>query len=125
MTFAIVLSVPTAIQNLKSKILKDYEISRVYDNNTCKWIGIGVKEHIIESKHTKALKVVDVLPDSPAMIAGIKQGDIIECANGHRISKKDELKKIVYQTPVGKKISLNIFRGGQNNTFSITISKLP
>jgi len=110
-----------AIHRVHSNNIQNY--SENYKINK-KWIGIGVSQDKGNSNQ-KFLKVIDVIPDSPAMKAGIKPGDIIADVNGKKIINEYDLKNAILKTPVGDKITIGIFRGGQNNQISITISSIP
>ncbi len=85
-------------------------------------IGMGVKFITAKENSQKILKVMDVIPGSPAMKAGIEKGDIIQHINGKIISSEQELIKMFNNLRSGKEISLNIRRAKQNNSISIKIN---
>lgn len=64
--------------------------------------------------------VIDgVVEDSPAMRAGLKQGDIVQSIEGTTISTWNEMTKIVSNNP-GKELTIQVKRNGQIITLVIT-----
>lgn len=109
------------VQNPNSYV----QVNEIYPS-TKKWIGIGVQHHLGNQNQKKGIiEVIDVIPNSPAMLAGIKKGDLIKKVNGQDIFNEKELSELISKTPIGKQISIKLFRKGQNNTVSIKISKIP
>jgi len=87
------------------------------------WIGIGIKEVNIQNKTPhKIFKIIDVLPDSPAMQAGIKEGDILKNINGKKITSKEDIKDLIVKTPIGKSIYFHIFREKKKSSFIVEIT---
>jgi serine protease Do len=69
--------------------------------------------------------VSKVDPTGPAAKAGLKDGDIIVQVDSNVISTGKDLPKIVSKLPVGKEVTLKVFRQGNYVDFPITVSKLP
>jgi serine protease Do len=67
--------------------------------------------------------VVDILADTPAAEAGIKQNDLILECNGKKIKNADQLIMLIGQTHPGKKISLRIRRKTDTIDVSLTAAK--
>ena len=57
--------------------------------------------------------IVDVVPDSPAARAGLKQGDIVTHVNGRRVRSSADLRNQVGLTAIGEEIDLKILRGNE------------
>ncbi|MGH9486800.1 MAG: Do family serine endopeptidase [Terriglobales bacterium] len=60
------------------------------------------------------LLVQSVQPNSPAMIAGLSRGDVIEQANQHPIASAQELEKQIEATPPGSAILLMVHQNGSD-----------
>jgi serine protease Do len=95
------------------------------------WLGVQIQEVTPEiakglgmAKPHGAL-VADVTNNGPAAKAGIKQGDVIESFNGHKIEKVRDLPLVVAETPVGDKASIEVWRNGKNETLNTTIAQMP
>lgn len=68
--------------------------------------------------------VQEVIADSPAEKAGIKPEDVITKINDKKITENQGgLAKIIADKKVGDKISVEIWRDGQTNTFSVTVGE--
>ena len=65
--------------------------------------------------------VADVLADSPALHAGLKQGDVITAFAGKSIKTPRDLALAVADTAAGKSVSLTVWRDGREKTIDVTI----
>jgi serine protease Do len=67
--------------------------------------------------------VMKVVEGSPAEKAGLKENDTIVSFNGRRIESVRELQRIMGETPAGRNITIEIVRGGNQQTLSATLTK--
>src|SRR5712691_9100984 len=97
------------------------------------WLGIaiqGISPNIAKSlgldpeKPSGAL-VASITPDSPAVKAGLKQGDVILSAGGHPIKAVHDLPRLVAAAPIGQKLDLTIRRNGKETSLAATIAEMP
>ncbi|MDE1460441.1 DegQ family serine endoprotease [Spartinivicinus poritis] len=95
------------------------------------WLGVyiqDVNKDLAESfgldKPHGAL-VAEVLPEGPADEAGFKPGDIITQFAEREIDVSADLPHAVGQTPVGKKVPVEVVRQGKEITLDVTIGELP
>jgi serine protease Do len=83
------------------------------------WLGVGIQEVTPELAKSFGLKegkgalVSQVFPGAPAEKAGIEQGDVILEFDGKQISDSKDLPRMVASSPVGKTVSLKIWRQGK------------
>ncbi len=68
--------------------------------------------------------VASVTPNSPAVKAGIKPGDVIISAEGQPIKSVHDLPRLVAKAPIGKKFDLQVRRSGKEMTLSANIAEL-
>ena len=94
------------------------------------WLGVriqGVTQELAQAlglqKRHGAL-VASVEPGSPAFNAGIKTGDVIIRFDGREVDHMNELPAIVAQTPVGKKVPMEIIRAQKPLTLYTVIAKM-
>jgi S1-C subfamily serine protease len=66
-----------------------------------------------------------ILPNSPAMEAGLKEGDIITEVNGVGIDEKHSLVSLIGSHKVGDKVTLTIVRDGREQTVEATLEASP
>lgn len=91
------------------------------------FLGVGVAE--IDSDRAKVLKLTEehgvevksVEKESPAEKAGVKNGDVVLQYNGQRVEGVEQFIRFVRETPVGRAVKLNLWRGGQAQTLTATI----
>jgi serine protease Do len=82
------------------------------------WLGISIQtvtEEMVRSfglpKSYGAL-VNDLVPGGPAAKAGIRQGDVITGFAGNTIKDVRQLQRLAGESPIGKKVELELYRGG-------------
>jgi S1-C subfamily serine protease len=58
----------------------------------------------------QTVEVVDVLPDSPAAVAGIRPGDLIVAAAGRIISSTDDLHRVLATLTTAREVPIEVVR---------------
>jgi serine protease Do len=95
------------------------------------WLGVLIQDMtkaLAESfgmKQPHGALVAKVLPDSPAMRAGIKRGDVIVGFNGKKIEESAALPPIVGSTKVGVDVPVDIIRNGKQIQIMVKLGELP
>lgn len=69
--------------------------------------------------------VTQVLGDTPAKRAGIRQGDVIVEFNGNQVRDENKFRLMVANTPVGRKVPLVVVRDGGSIELDIEIGRRP
>ncbi|MBS0277436.1 MAG: DegQ family serine endoprotease [Proteobacteria bacterium] len=94
------------------------------------WLGVRVQtltsdlaEGMGVSGASGAL-VADVTDGGPADKAGIRNGDIITAFDGQPVPDSRALPREVADTPAGKKVNIDIIRGGKKMTLHAVVAKL-
>jgi serine protease Do len=94
------------------------------------WLGVNIQPvtpEIAESMSlgtAKGALVANVMPDSPAAKAGVRQGDVVLTFDGKPISDARELSRVVASTRAGSEVKMVIQRGGKEQTLSVAIAKM-
>lgn len=86
-------------------------------------VTVEVAEALGVSSPTGAL-VADIAPGSPAVKAQFKRGDVIIKYDDATVSEHEQLPLMVASTPIGKKVEIQVLRGGKTETLYATISEL-
>jgi len=94
------------------------------------WIGAEVQplqelEDVFAGDHGQGVLVSDVEPDSPAVLAGIRPGDLIVAVGGVPVSARfyEEVPafyKLVADLPAGQEVELEILRDGIASSVQVT-----
>lgn len=92
------------------------------------YIGVMVQE--IDSERAKTLKlreeagveITRVETDSPAEKAGLKVGDAILQYNGQRVEGMEQFSRLVRETPPGRDVKLDVFRGGAPQAVTVKVA---
>jgi serine protease Do len=94
------------------------------------WLGVMIQKVTPELARSFRLSqpqgalVTEVIEDSPAARGGLQRGDIITAFDGTAIHDMHELPRIVANTPVGKRVKVDVLRQGQTTTLTVTIAEL-
>jgi serine protease Do len=100
-------SVKTALESL----LKNGRIIRGY-------LGIQARPTQQGVTETDGVIIDDVYPNTPASDAKLQRDDVIKKFNGHTVRNITELRSLVSQVELNKKVEMEVVRGG--NTMKIT-----
>jgi serine protease Do len=76
-------------------------------------------------KETQGVVITQVSKDSPADKAGLKDGDIIQEADGKPIESESQLRAVISAYAPDSKVVLKIYRSGQTLDRDITVEKRP
>jgi serine protease Do len=94
------------------------------------WLGVEIQQVTPDlaqsfglAKPTGAL-VAGVEPDGPAAKAALKRGDIIVKFDGRPVHDEHELPLIVADTPINKKVAVEVIRDGNRKTLEVVIGEL-
>ena len=94
------------------------------------WLGVKIQEVTEEIAESVGLPkaggalVLGINPNSPALKADIKVGDIITQFNGKEVGAMRKLPRIVAETKVGTKVAVEVWRAGKRHTTSVVLGEL-
>ncbi len=92
------------------------QLENAFDMVTARRLGL--------SSSSGAL-VKSIIPESPAARAGVKVGDVIIEFDGHRIQNDGHLVQTVGLTPVGRSVSILIYRDGVPSRLNAVLDRNP
>lgn len=93
------------------------------------WLGVAIQDVTPRLARDKELKVKEgayvneVVEDSPADSAGIKEGDVVTEFNGKKIEIAEDLTQAVRSTKPGTKVSITVNRKGEKKTLTASVGK--
>jgi S1-C subfamily serine protease len=88
------------------------------------YLGLGLQSVTIEGG-SLALMVISVDPQGPGAAAGIYQGDVLVNWDGKAVSKLQPLLKSLGPDSVGKRVAIELRRGGQSHRTELQIGERP
>ncbi len=95
------------------------------------WLGVQIQpltDEIAQSlglKETYGALVAGVEPGSPAVLGGIKPGDVIVGMNGEKIDDFKDLSKLVARAKAGSESTFQVKRQGETRQLNVDIGNMP
>lgn len=92
------------------------------------YLGVDISEvtgdrvAALKLKEERGVEITMVDRDAPAGKAGLKEHDVIMEFNGARIEGEEQLRRMLRETPAGRKITLGISRDGQPMNVDVTLA---
>ena len=114
--------------NMVKDILEDLKES---GEVTRGWLGLIIQQvtpGLAKSfglEEPRGALISEVIPDSPADKAGLKQGDVVLSFNGEEIQDYSKLSRLTAGNAPGSKVRLQVLRDGELKTFTVTLGSLP
>ncbi|MGA9406590.1 MAG: PDZ domain-containing protein [Bacteroidota bacterium] len=93
------------------------------------WLGVAIQDITSKLEKKKGLKddqgayVSDVVDDSPADSAGVKEGDVIVEFNNKTIDDADDLLRAVQKSKPGTRTSIVVIRNNEKKSLTISVGK--
>jgi serine protease Do len=93
------------------------------------WLGVAIQDVTPKLARDKELKVkegayiTEVVEESPAEEAGLKQGDVVTEFNNKKIEISEDLTQIVRETAPDTKVNVKVNRKGESKTIAVTVGK--
>ncbi len=115
------------ISVLLSGILILFAANSVFGQTSDIWLGVyaqTIDEDLMEAfnlDHNRGALIKQVVPDSPADEAGLKQGDIIIKLGDKELIDSDDLSKTVMAMSPGDDVDILIIRDGKEKTVQATL----
>ncbi len=104
-----------------SQLLTQGRVRRGYLGITAQQRPLGrrfVRFHNLKGEF--AVEVMQIMPDSPAGKAGIREGDLLIAINGQELMSVDDIHGFLSEWPIGKPVMLTIVRGPERLQKEVT-----
>jgi serine protease Do len=89
------------------------------------YLGVLSTQRNPATQESDGVVVDDIVSNSPAADAHLQKGDVIRKFNGHEVKSFSDLRSLVAQTELNKKIDLEIVRDGKPVNVSAEIREQP
>ncbi|NQD87521.1 PDZ domain-containing protein [Paenarthrobacter sp. CM16] len=108
------LAVPinTTTRRIIASLLRDGRVHRAYLGLVSTPIPLDASA-VVRTGQKEGLRVVEVLPRSPAEHSGLQPGDIVLRANGRAVSSAESLQKLLFEEAIGEPFPLTVLRDGR------------
>lgn len=107
------LAIPinSTTRRIMSSLLTDGRVRRAYLGLVSTPIRLSASE-VVRSGQREGLRIVEVLPGSPAEKAGLAAGDIVLTAGGRAVSDAESLQRLLFADAIGEPLNLAVLRNG-------------
>ncbi len=119
------LAVPSNMaKNIMKQLIETGKVVRGF-------LGVAIQDNtpaLAESFHlsiSRGAVVTNVLPDSPAKAAGLKEDDVIVEVDGKSVLNSNELRNQIAEVAPGHEVKLGILRGGQKMEITLKVGEQP
>jgi predicted metalloprotease with PDZ domain len=98
-------------------------------DSSASYLGVGVRDVTHETmgqlklKDEMGVEVTSLDSEGPAAKAGLKEHDVILTFNGQAVEGFEQLRRMIRETPPGRKVKLGISRAGQPMNIDLTLAK--
>jgi S1-C subfamily serine protease len=119
------LAVPVnaTTRTIVSALMRDGRVRRA-------WVGIaGGTRPLPPAAATRlgrqrGLEVVEVIPDSPAALAGLRPEDLIVAVGAEPVLGVDDLQRLLTEDRIGRSVELSVVRNGSDRRVALTPREL-
>jgi serine protease Do len=119
------LAIPSSmVRNVMSQLIEKGKVTRGYLGVTIQNVDEGLAKSF-KLPDTRGALVSSVAAESPAIKAGLKEGDFIVAISGMAVGDVNELRNAVAGIEPGKTVGLEYYRGGVKASANITIEAQP
>jgi S1-C subfamily serine protease len=119
------LAVPVnaTTRKIVSALMRDGRVRRA-------WVGIAGGARPLPPAaaarlgRQRGLEVVEVVPDSPAALAGLRPEDLIVAVGGDPVLGVDDLQRLLTEDRIGRSVELAVVRNGTDRRVALTPREL-
>ncbi len=73
----------------------------------------------------KGVLLINIVPRSPASVAGLRTGDVIRTINNQPVNKIEDVQKLVENSKIGNPLQMQVERNGQVTQIAVKPAPLP
>jgi serine protease Do len=98
-------------------------VARLMDVEVTRRIGHGVAGKTTPSSNSSQFVVTEVAPESGGAASGLRPGDVIQSANGRRVSRALDFECILLGQDVGDEVQLAVSRGNEEIQVGLVLTE--
>jgi serine protease Do len=119
--FAIPINMAKGIAN---QLLDKGEVTRGFLGIVIQPLTPELAESFGAKQHKKGILVAEVTEDSPALKAGLEQGDLIVKLNARDVVDVGDFRNRISLTSPGSEVELEVIRNGETQVIKVTVGEL-
>ena len=119
-------------QNIAEQLIQKGKVDHAYLGIQMVDITPEVKQQVnsnpkapIKLTVDQGVILMDIVPNSPAEKAGLKQGDVITKVNNQPVKDSTEVRRAVSKSRIGSNLTLEIQRGDRTQNVAVQVGTLP
>ena len=107
-----------------NQLIKKGAVERAYLGVKIQDVQRNVAEKL-GVKHGEGVLIAEVMPNSPASAAGLKDGDVVTDFDGHKIHGPRDLQELVERVPVDSHQKITVLRDGKSVSLDVVAKAMP
>ena len=81
------------------------------------------KSAVLATDDQTSRTFAEIVPDSPAAKAGLKENDVVTEINGQRVEGSEQFRRMILEIPRGRTAQLSVWRDGRQQNVAVTLGK--
>jgi S1-C subfamily serine protease len=119
-------------QRIAQTLIKDGKVEHPYLGVQMTALSPDLRKQLNDSPRNNlrvetdsGVLIVQVASNSPAAIAGIRVGDVIQQINGESVTEVEQVQRLVERSQVGDQLQMGVRRGKQSLKLPVTLKAVP
>jgi len=117
------------LQRVRPEVDGDGPLTMVLGDEGTSWLGVESQD--VNADKAKELKLPaergvllgQIIGDSPAAKAGLKENDVITEINGQRVEGEAQFRRMIHEIPAGRTADFTVWRDGRAQKITVTLGK--
>ena len=117
------------LKRVQPEVDGDGPMTMVLGDEGTSWLGVESQD--VNADKAKELKLPaergvflgQIIADSPAAKAGLKENDVITEINGQRVEGEAQFRRMIHEIPAGRTAEFTVWRDGRAQKVTVTLGK--
>lgn len=117
------------LQRVRPEVEGDGPVTMMLGDEGTGWLGVESQD--VNADKAKELKLPaergvllgQIIGDSPAAKAGLKENDVITEINGQRVEGEAQFRRMIHEIPAGRTAEFTVWRDGRAQKIAVTLGK--
>jgi serine protease Do len=117
------------LQRVRPEMEGDGPVTMLLGDEGTGWLGVESQD--VNADKAKELKLPaergvllgQIIGDSPAAKAGLKENDVITEINGQRVEGEAQFRRMIHEIPAGRTAEFTVWRDGRAQKITVTLGK--